>query len=240
MTDEEQYQQIAHLIETAPGFSSLRLTPDEQMWLAQVRAAIDGIDDVTNKLECNLVLGSMHHGPPLRRSYADRVMQCLFNALARLSQTAPASLRGSFLPAGNAFDALVAVGRVLATAKQRVLFLDPYAGTEILESFAIQAAEGLEIRILADALGVKAGLKSSVAAWTAQHKASRPVAARVSPAKSLHDRAIFVDDAAVWTLGQSFKDLAARSPTTITRLDSDTGALKTAAYQALWDNATPL
>jgi len=51
--------------------------------------------------------------------------------------------------------------------------------------------------------------------------------------KTLHDRAIFVDKAKAWTLTQSLKDFAKRSPAEIVRAD-DTAALKIAAYEAIW------
>jgi hypothetical protein len=61
----------------------------------------------------------------------------------------------------------------------------------------------------------------------------QPPQARLAPPKTLHDRAIFIDQTIAWTLTQSLKDFAKRSPAEIVRAD-DTAALKIAAYEEIW------
>ncbi len=56
----------------------------------------------------------------------------------------------------------------------------------------------------------------------------------------LHDRAIFVDGKIAWTIGQSFNDLAKKSPTTLAKMPADVATDKIAAYEALWKSAEPL
>ena len=41
-------------------------------------------------------------------------------------------------------------------------------------------------------------------------------------------------------LGQSFKDLAKRSHTSLVRMPPDAGKLKIEAYELMWSSATPL
>ncbi|BAM92882.1 hypothetical protein S58_69160 [Bradyrhizobium oligotrophicum S58] len=43
-----------------------------------------------------------------------------------------------------------------------------------------------------------------------------------------------------WTLTQSLKDFAARSPATIVKVDAETAALKVSAYGAIWQTAAAL
>jgi hypothetical protein len=43
---------------------------------------------------------------------------------------------GAFIPAGNAFDAMAAIGSVLRTAKQGVFIVDPYMDEKALTDFA--------------------------------------------------------------------------------------------------------
>ena len=59
---------------------------------------------------------------------------------------------------------------------------------------------------------------------------------RLAPSKTLHDRAILIDRITAWTLTQSLKDFAKRSPAEIVRAD-DTAILKIAAYENLWTSA---
>jgi hypothetical protein len=76
--------------------------------------------------------------------------------------------------------------------------------------------------------------------WRMQYGGARPLEVRVSEPKLLHDRLIVVDQKTVWSLTQSFKDLAARSPTSIIRTPPEISAAKMEAYADLWDGATPL
>jgi hypothetical protein len=152
---------------------------------------------------------------------------------------APASVKGSFIPARNAFDAMMGVGKVLGSATKAALIVDPYMDAKALEVFVLLAPEGVAVQLLVDQASHKPSLKPAVNAWIAQYGAVRPIEARLSPPRTLHDRLIVVDGAAVWVLTQSLKDLAARSPATIVRVDQDTAALKIPAYEAMWQAATP-
>ncbi len=62
---------------------------------------------------------------------------------------------------------------------------------------------------------------------------------RLAPPKTLHDRAIFIDQAEAWILTQSLKDFAKRSPAEIVRAN-DTASMKIAAYEAVWVTAQVL
>ncbi|ARU25109.1 phosphoribosyltransferase (plasmid) [Ralstonia solanacearum] len=87
---------------------------------------------------------------------------------------------------------------------------------------------------------MKPGLKPAAESWAKQYNSVRPIEVRLAPAKSLHDRLITVDDAQAWTLTQSLKDFAARSPASIVRVDTETASLKIHAYAAIWQSAAAL
>lgn len=63
---------------------------------------------------------------------------------------------------------------------------------------------------------------------------------RYAKEKSLHDRLIIIDDKEVWLISQSFKDIAKRSPASVTRADDDVAELKAKYYRSLWDQSMPL
>jgi hypothetical protein len=73
-----------------------------------------------------------------------------------------------------------------------------------------------------------------------QYGTPRPLEERLTPARSLHDRLLVVDGTSVWTFGQSLNAIAVRAPTSLVRVDSETAALKVAAYSDMWAAATPL
>jgi hypothetical protein len=120
--------------------------------------------------------------------------------------------------------------------------VDPYADAKALTDYAVLAHENVTIRLLSDtATCYQASLKPAAQHWRQQHGALRPLEVRLAPAKALHDRLIQVDGSTVWALGQSFKDLAARSHTSLVRMmDAEATALKIAAYESLWQDSTEL
>jgi hypothetical protein len=141
---------------------------------------------------------------------------------------------------GNAFDALTAIGKIFGAAKRDVLIVDPYMDEKALTDFALLAPEHVEIRLLSDEHTAKPSLSVAAKRWTAQYGTNRPLAAKLAPAKTLHDRLIMVDEVTVWVLTQSLNAFATRSPASIVRVDDETANLKIAAYKAMWGNATPL
>jgi hypothetical protein len=169
-----------------------------------------------------------------------KIRAILYRALAAAELAAPASARGSFLPAGEPFAAINAVGKVLGGARASAFIVDPYADANLLTEFAVLVAEGVPVRVLADEASHKPGLKPVAAAWSEQYGRGRPLEVRLAPARSLHDRIILIDGKEAWTLGQSFNALAKRSPTSLVRTDPETAALKAAAYGELWAAAKPL
>ena len=178
--------------------------------------------------------------PDWRKATVGPITNILYRALGIAELKAPAAVQGAFIPAGNAFDALTAVGKVLQTATRDVLIVDPYMDVKTLTDFAVLAPEGVEIRLLADQKEHKPTLKPAVDRWIEQHGASRPLSAKLGAARSLHDRLIAVDHSQVWVLTQSLNGFAARSPATIVRTDADTATLKIAAYEEMWAKATAL
>lgn len=175
-----------------------------------------------------------------RRGAAQKIQAILFRILAVAELRAPAAARGAFIPAGNAFDAMVAVGSVLNRATSDILIVDPYMDEKALTDFAVLAPVGIELRLLADERDHKPSFRPAVERWISQYGKERPVQARLASARSLHDRLIAVDGQTTWVLTQSLNAFASRSPASIVRSDAETSALKVAAYDAMWQSATPI
>jgi hypothetical protein len=114
--------------------------------------------------------------------------------------------------------------------------VDPYLDESVLTDFAGSMQESVPLRLLTDQVTVKPSLAPAVLRWQAQY-ANRPLEARLAAPKALHDRSIFIDGTQAWSVTQSLKDLAKRSPGEIVRAD-DTATLKIAAYEAIWTNAS--
>jgi hypothetical protein len=143
-------------------------------------------------------------------------------------------------PAGDQFDAFSALGKVLSQATGDVVMVDPYMDEVTLTDFLPLVSEGVSIRLLSDAHSVKPTLKPAVGKWQQQYGDVRPLSAKLSAPRSLHDRLIILDSSSAWILTQSLKDFAARSPGSIAKVDAEAASLKVRAYEAMWTSATDL
>jgi hypothetical protein len=140
---------------------------------------------------------------------------------------------------GASFDAYSALSKILGGAAKDVFIVDPYLDETVLVEFGRTASEGVLLRLLADEAHVKSSLEPAARKWIEQYAAMRPISVRLSPARTLHDRAIFIDGVTAWTLTQSLKDFAKRAPAELVRVD-DIASLKIASYQMLWERAQVL
>ena len=177
----------------------------------------------------------------IRAQNAQAIAAIVHEALAKAELKAPAAVQGTFIAAGHTFDAFAAVSRVLGTAKTDVLMVDPYADEKALMDYAVLAPDQVSVRLLADQADYKKVSQAcrrtlGAAVW----RPTRPLSVRVAAAKTLHDRLISLDGATAWTLGQSFKDMVARSHTSLVRMDPESGSRKIAAYETMWNAAVPL
>jgi len=222
-----------------PDFQSSRpLQAAAQMWLARLYALLSGAEYDAEAASIRMLTSKI--GDYASNSDVHQIQTILYRVLAITELQTPAPMQGSFIPVGNAFDALVAVGSILKLATTELLIVDPYLDEKVLTDFALQIAEGVSIRLLTDQKDHKPTLLPAARRWATQYKTTRPLSVRVTPPRMLHDRLIVIDNSEVRVLTQSLNAFALRSPASIIRVDDETSALKIPAYQAIWDAATPL
>lgn len=240
------YAQLGRIIESTPALAQKYPPPltgylpfgaMEHQWLGRAEALVSEALGAEGAIEFK---SALNNSAQYRNWFPGEVQRILYRALAVVEMELPAPATGAFIPAGNSFDALKAIQRIFELARIDVLVVDPYMDEKMLTEFAHFIGENVQIRLLADASAVKAGLAPAVNAWQKQYGASRPVAARLAPKRSLHDRLIAIDSSRIWTVGQSFRDLAARAPTTFVEVDKETAALKMQSYADTWTSASPL
>jgi len=176
--------------------------------------------------------------PRYRDQQRSELIIIAYRVLAWLEQQMPAQSAGAFIHPGNVFDAYSAISKVLGSATEDVLVVDPYLDEMILIEYGSSVPPGVLIRLLTDPNNYKKNLLPALARWQEQYGVQRPIELRLSEPRRLHDRAIFVDSAAVWTLTQSIKDFAKRAPGHISRVDS-IAQEKRDAYEALWAESKP-
>jgi hypothetical protein len=245
MGPEALYVHLGRLIEVMPDLKKGSFS-EHQVWLGKAYALVDASRQFTDAAALKRAVGELQQAASgsgalqqfKRDTAAQTIATILHRVLAVVELKAPTTAQGAFIPAGSAFDAMAAVAKVLRTARRDVLMIDPYFDERVLTDFAPLATEGVNIRLLSDESSVYATLAPATTRWTAQYGSRRPLEVRLSPRRELHDRLVIIDGGEVWLLTQSFKDLAARSPATIIRVEGESGSLKIAAYEAKWQAAT--
>lgn len=214
---------------------------DAQRWLARIRLLAWPYLDNIGRAQFETSL-SMQFSFPQDVKYAAEIRSILHRAIAQAEafcgrQVAPT---GAVIPPGELFKAFHEIGEVIKSANSALLIVDPYADDTALSKTAILAHDNVTIRLLTEQGKTTSALKAAVSSWKSQYLGSRSLEARIAPARTLHDRAIFVDQSAVWLLSQSIKDFAARSPATVIPIDSQLIPQKSAAYENIWQNSSPL
>ena len=122
--------------------------------------------------------------------------------------------RGSVVVAeGRVFEYFDELRKVIETARTDVFFVDPYLDADFVSRYLPYVAEGVSIRLLGGPKK-RATLLPAVEAFAQQSGSS--VSVRVSD--GLHDRYLFIDGAACYLSGASFKDGAKNAPAVLTQI----------------------
>lgn len=233
------YQQLGRLLETPPDLSTPEACdqPATLQWLGRGHALVKAVGVGADAIAFSLAVDRMRTAA--WSSGVLEVFQILYRAIGHCELHLPAGSAGSFIPIGNSFDAFAALSKIFAAATTDVMIVDPYMDQVALTEFGPAVPEGVPLRLLADANYHKATLQPAAQKWIAQYGTRRPLSVRLAPARSLHDRAIFINQNEAWTITQSLKNLAKRAPAEIVRVDS-IASLKLDAYEAIWTTASIL
>jgi hypothetical protein len=241
LTNDDVYRLLGQLLADTPPQLFSRgdaLQPAHHQWLGRALALAKPLLSSGEYIQLSVAATSL--GGALKTSNAQSISVLLHMALANAEIAASMPLKGMFLPAASPFDAFVQIGKVFAEGKHDILIVDPYADEKLLDEFARQAKDGVNVRLLAETGKLKATLAPAKVRWVAQFQSARPLEVRAASGGALHDRLVIVDGSDVWSIGQSFNQLAARASTTILRMDSEPADLKRFAMEAIWNSATIL
>jgi hypothetical protein len=240
MDPEALYAQLVELIGTMPDLDAPgEISADTHKWLGRACVLVqasDPLDAISLRSAVDWLTK-----PIGSEGQAASIRAIIYRAFAIAESRAPASAQGAFIFAGDVYDAMVRIGKVFETARQRVLIVDPYQNQTILSDFAPYAHERVAIQLLGDKRFDKQAplLRPAMKRWTAQYGADRPLTVRLASPR-IHDRAIFIDGKEAWSLTQSFNAFAEKAHGMILRVDSELAALKIAAYEELWECANDL
>ena len=240
MDPESLYLQLGQLVADMPELAGTGpITPEINRWLGRATQLVKATGNLVD--EVGITVASDGLNGFLREQNAQQIAAVVFRALAYAEANAPTAARGGFIGVGAALDALQVVGKVLAEAKRHALIVDAYMDSRVFTDFAPTAAQGVSVRLLTDSFYTKPdALIAGMTRWRQQFGAARPIEVRLSAPRALHDRLIVADGALVWSLTQSLKDFASRSPALVQRVDPDLAKMKLEFYEQVWTVSTPL
>jgi hypothetical protein len=154
----------------------------------------------------------------------------------------PAALQGVFIPGGDTWDGYAAIVKIMQLECDDLLIVDPYLNSVIYTDLAPHSVAKKGVRCIASKRNENhAGLLASSNRWLADPiSANRPVPVRYAPSATLHDRLIIVDGEQVWLVSQSPKDIAKRSPASVSRADGELAEMKVLHYSDLWSQSSPI
>lgn len=240
-TDPESiYRQLGQLVAEMPNLDCRGdYTPEMFKWLGRASVLAS---QVLKQVDTAILDSAINHlTGPLRSINAHQVTTMIHRALAIAEDNAPAGLQGAFIPVGASFDELQVISKVIGQAGKEVLIVDPYMDAKALTDFAVLAPEGITLCLLNDSFSTKPeAVVPAAERWIKQYGDSRPLEVRQTVPRALHDRLIIVDRTCVWSLTQSLKDFAGRSPASVIRIEGDVASMKLDAYGRIWEESKSL
>jgi hypothetical protein len=157
------------------------------------------------------------------------IIALLYEARHTLRLKSPAAT-SSAVGHGAVFEYFDEIRKIITTAKQEILFIDPYMGAEFVSKFLTQIGSGVAVRLLTK--NEVPALIPAVEALVKQH--GHKVEIRSS--SKLHDRFVFLDRRECFQSGASFKDGAKNAPSIIVQIIDVFQAMQR-AYEDIWTNA---
>lgn len=242
MQPELLYRQLGTLMASRPQFDAVEALGQEDFrWLARVNALVEESGNLMDAAGFHAAMDRMHH-PLSRRSALNTIDAVMFRTLARLELLVPAQVQGAFINPGEGYTAHTAIAKVFSTAQRDVLIVDPYLDAIAVADFVSLVANEVSVRLLCDSHYpvLNASLGAALRRYREQYGAARPIDARATTPRALHDRLVLIDDHEAWVLTQSLKDFGARAPASIVRSEAELAALKVGAYAEIWRAANAL
>ena len=242
MTTHSPEQILALLkaaITDAPMFGYLESRTEEQLrWVARVDALLKFAGNIRASVAfdlAKLAIGSSNFDE-------GKLLQPLYDAYYLTELSVPSALQGAFIPPGDTWNGYAALVRILQDECDSLLIVDPYISADIFPEFMPHASARSGVRILTTKqTKLHEALLASAEKWKQTHPLpTESVEVRYAETAALHDRLLIIDNKEAWLVSQSIKDIAKRSPASVTRADAEIAIMKAQFYDALWSTSTPI
>jgi hypothetical protein len=228
MTKDQLLAEVEDLIRTMPPEATLdQHNSDNFSWFGRLSAVINAWNPIKAALlsayQDQFRSWAMHSS-----GYA-RILTVLHEARHDLRMQTAGPINTA-LPHGEVFRYFDEIRKIIESAKNDLLFVDPYLDAEFVSRYMGHVSVGVTTRLLArEKLPI---LLPAVDLFAKQTKSKIEV--RSSP--NFHDRYVFVDRTECYQSGASFKDGAKTAPTTLTQI-TDAFAAMLQTYENIWSGA---
>lgn len=229
MTKQHLLLEVEDLLRTMPVRGTMHEpTPVNLAWLGRVSAVIKAWE-FTQALPVGVAMGQLARMGRDVGEAETKITTLLYQAQHDLRMTTVGPVNVA-IQQGMVFDYFDEMRKFIETARQDVLFVDPYLDADFVSRYLSHIESGTTIRLLTRAK--LALLLPAVDAFAQQSK--RGVQVRSSA--NFHDRYVIIDKRACYHSGASFKDGAKGAPTTLSQIaDAFPAILKT--YEDIWNTA---
>lgn len=230
MNEEELLAELEDILRNTPSRQTISHETDENYsWFGRAAAALEAWDMVKG-IMARIEIDNIQN--PMSRISEDGLRKTLTTLhqarhQLRMKTTGPLSVSVS---TGKIFDYFDEIRKILETANNDVLFVDPYLDAEFVSRYLPNIKSGVSIRLLA-----RERLQTLLPSVNAYRVQSQQLI-EVRSAPGFHDRYIFVDRNSCYQSGASFKDGAKKSPTTVTQI-TDAFTAMHSTYEDMWSNA---
>lgn len=239
VSPEQLLALLEALIRDIPQFGIKKALNDTQLkWIGRADAALEASGSMNALLNFRIAkknLGSYSFS-------RDDILLPLHEAYSKIEILAPATSQGGFIPAGDTWNGYAALVQLVQTECDDLLIVDPYLNSSIYIEFAPHSSLNTSIRFLTtQKTEYHDGLVAAAKKWASDPiSKDHPVEGRYAPSNSLHDRLIIIDGKVVWLVSQSFKDIAKKSPASVSRADPEMTTMKAVHYEGLWQASSTL
>ena len=222
MTKEQLLAEVEDILRTLPSREDFdKRAEDSVAWVGRAAAALTrwnmpkfpqidaAVDDINKSLDMvRNINGRAKLTSLLHQARADLRMD-----------VGPLSV---VIDKGQVFDYFDELRKVIEPARKDLFFVDPYLDAEFVTRYLPHVAAGTGVRLLGGEKRMPT-LLPAVDLFTKQSG----LAIEVRSSGDIHDRYLFVDGAACYVSGASFKDGAKKAPAVLTQIGD--------AFKAMWD-----
>jgi hypothetical protein len=230
LTTEQLLAEVEDVIRSMPARATIRhTTPENFAWLGRMSAVIEKWNP-SKMVRLSTALTQLGDAMARPADEGYRTIVVLLHQAQndlRLQTTGPTS---AAVARGMVFAYFDELRKIIALAKQDILFIDPYLEAEFVSRYLGYVSSGVTIRLLSEKK--IQSLLPAVEAFA--HQTSAVIEVRSTP--SIHDRYVFIDKSACYQSGASFKDGAKSAATTITQIVDAFSAINQ-TYESLWQKA---